>query len=56
MCSQEPDSDQIARFRQAAKDAETDTSADALDRVFGKLDVKRKPDAGGVKDKTKRDG
>lgn len=39
------DRDQLARFREAARKAEADTSDDALDRVFGKLDLKRKPEA-----------
>ena len=36
---------QEARFREAAHKVEADTSDDALDRVFGKLDLKRKPEA-----------
>ena len=36
---------QSERFREAARKAEADTSDDALDRVFGKLDLKRKPEA-----------
>lgn len=38
---------QADRFREAARDVEADTSDGALDRVFGKLDLKRKPDADG---------
>ena len=40
----EPDTDQAARFREAARKAEADEAPDALDRVFGKLDLTRKPD------------
>ena len=35
------------RFEEAARVAEADQSPDALDRVFGRLDVKRKPEASG---------
>ena len=41
-----PDLDQFARFREAARKAEADESDDALDRTFGKLDPKAKPEAG----------
>ena len=36
---------QADRFRKAARVVEADDSPDALDRVFGRLDVWRKPDA-----------
>ena len=56
MSSQKPDYDQLARFREAARAVEADDSPDALDRVFGKLDVRRKPDADdGAKADPKRD-
>ena len=45
MSSQKPDHDQLARFREAARAVEADESPEALDRVFGKLDVRRRPDA-----------
>ena len=38
------DKEQTKRFIEAARKAEADTSDDALDRVFGKLDLKRKSD------------
>lgn len=38
------DSSQEARFREAAEAAEADTSPDALDRIFGRLDLSKKPD------------
>lgn len=41
---------QAERFRKAARKAEADTSDNALDRVFGKLDLKRKPEADEQKD------
>ena len=46
---------QRERFREAARAVEADDSPDALDRVFGKLDVKREPDADDAKDKPKHD-
>jgi hypothetical protein len=33
--------DQIARFKQAARDVGADTSPGALDRAFGKIEPKR---------------
>lgn len=38
------DEAQISRFKQTAREVGADESDDALDKVFGKLDVKRKPD------------
>lgn len=38
------DKDQLARFREAARDVEADESDDALDRVMGKLDLRKKPE------------
>lgn len=35
---------QLDRFKQAAREDGADDSGDALDKVFGKLDVKRKPE------------
>ena len=41
---QTTDRDQLARFREAARKLEADESDDALDRAFGKIDPKHKPD------------
>jgi hypothetical protein len=38
-------SDQADRFRQAAREVRADESDDALDRVMGKLDLKKKPES-----------
>ena len=38
------DKEQLDRFKQAAREVGADESDDALDKVFGKLDVKRKPE------------
>ena len=38
------DRDQLARFREAARQLEADESDDALDRAFGKIDPTHKPD------------
>lgn len=35
---------QLDRFKETAREVGADESDDALDRVFGKLDVKRKPE------------
>ena len=35
---------QIETFKETARDLGADESPDALDKVFGKLDVKRKPE------------
>lgn len=35
---------QLDRFKQTAREVGADESDDALDKVFGKLDVKRKPE------------
>jgi len=35
---------QLERFKQSAREVGADESDDALDKVFGKLDVKRKPE------------
>ena len=37
------DKSQAERFREAARKADADTSDDALDRVFGRLDLAKKP-------------
>lgn len=37
--------EQIERFREAARELSADESEDALDRVVGKLDLKKKPEA-----------
>ncbi len=37
--------DQIDQFKEAARELGADESDDALDRVMGKLDLKRKPEA-----------
>ena len=39
-----PDRDQLARFRETARQLEADESDDALDRAFGKIDPTHKPD------------
>ena len=39
-----PKESQLARFREAARQLEADESDDALDRAFGKIDPKHKPD------------
>ena len=39
-----PDRHQLARFRKTARQLEADESDDALDRAFGKIDPKHKPD------------
>lgn len=36
--------EQAARFREAARDVGADESDDALDRVMGKLDLRKKPE------------
>ena len=36
---------QRERFVEAARDVEADTSDDALDRVFGRLELKQKAEA-----------
>ena len=35
---------QLDRFKEAARKLGADESPDALDKVFGKLDMKRKPE------------
>lgn len=35
---------QADKFVEAAREAETDESSDALDRIMGKLDLKKKPE------------
>lgn len=35
---------QSERFRQAARELDADQSDDALDRIMGKLDLKKKPE------------
>ena len=37
-------SDQADRFRQAAREVRADESDDALDRIMGKLDLRKKPE------------
>ena len=37
-------SDQSERFKKAAREVEADESADALDRIMGKLDLTKKPE------------
>ncbi len=36
--------EQLERFRQIAREIEADQSDDALDRIMGKLDLKKKPE------------
>lgn len=43
--SQKLNEEQSARFKEAARELGVDESDDALDRVMGKLDLKRKPEA-----------
>lgn len=43
MAIQKRDS-QADRFAEAAREAEADESEDALDRIMGKLDLKKKPE------------
>jgi len=42
---------QLDRFKATAREVEADESDDALDKVFGKLDVKRRPEDGKPKKK-----
>lgn len=42
--SDEGQKSQAGRFRQAARDLGADESVDSLDRVMGKLDLRKKPD------------
>lgn len=39
-----PEKSQQDRFKDAARDLGSDESADALDRIMGKLDLKKKPE------------
>ncbi len=39
-----PQKSQIERFKEAAREVAADESDDALDRVMGKLDLKKKPE------------
>ena len=48
-----PRKNQVERFKETAREIEADTSDDALDRVFGKLDLARKPATDEQKDKPK---
>lgn len=36
---------QLERFKEAARAAESDESDDALDKIMGKLDLRKKPEA-----------
>lgn len=47
---QNSDKSQLERFKEAAKQVEADTSDDALDKVFGKLDLKKPDDKADKKD------
>ena len=40
---------QLERFKESAKQLEADASEDALDKIMGRLDLK-KPDTNGKKD------
>lgn len=40
----QPEDEQSERFKQAALDISADQSDDALDRIMGKLDLKKKPE------------
>jgi hypothetical protein len=46
------DEDQAARFKAAARKAGADESPDALDRAFGKLDLRYKPEPEGKPEKS----
>lgn len=35
---------QLERFKEAAKDVGADTSDDALDKIMGKLDLRKQPE------------
>lgn len=37
---------QLGKFKEAARDLGADESDDALDRIMGKLDLKKKPEPG----------
>jgi hypothetical protein len=37
--------DQLKKFKDAAKEVGADTSDDALDKIMDKLDLKKKPEA-----------
>ena len=43
------DPKQLDRFKETAREVGADTSDDALDKVMGKLDLKKKPDEKGEK-------
>lgn len=43
--SDDKHTDQLAKFKAAARELGVDESDDALDRVMGRLDLKRKPEA-----------
>jgi hypothetical protein len=38
------DTSQLDRFKEAARELGADESADALDRIMGRLDLKKKPE------------
>lgn len=38
------DQTQLERFKEAAREVEADTSEDALDKIMGKLDLKKPPE------------
>jgi len=40
-----PKKTQLERFKEAAREVEADESVDALDKIMGKLDLTKKPDA-----------
>ena len=35
---------QVEKFKEAARELGADESSDALDKIFGKLDLKQKPE------------
>ena len=44
MSPQARNQSQLERFRESAREIGADESDDALDRIMGKLDLKKKPD------------
>lgn len=50
MCNDNTKREQIQRFKEAAKDVGADTSDDALDKIMGRLDLTKKPEADDKKD------
>jgi len=49
METDETEKSELDRFKETARKVGADTSDDALDKVMGKLDLKKKPDEKGEK-------